>query len=261
MSASPKSEVRSPIRDGSPGTGVRLSTGHTPAPIRRPHPCHASHPSHPSHGPLTIGYWLLVLTVVRACAATNDLASPDDIPPLRPPKPEIAPGFWEQHGLWVLLGGIVAATAIALLWRVLSRPNPPAIAAPADAARTALRALDAAPEDVALWAAISGILRRYFIAALDLPQAELTNSELCRVLRSHPKVISDLSSAVTDLLTGLEHRRFGDRESASVPSDEQGRSGAHTDTLPKLTVVERALALIDQTEQVLKPPVSDSAPS
>jgi hypothetical protein len=195
--------------------------------------------------PLAFGYWLLAMTAARVRAATDDLAGPDEIPPLRPPKPEITPGFWEQHGLWVVLGGVVLIALMGWLWRALSRPTPPEISVPGEAARAALRPLAAAPEDAALFASVSGILRCYFVAALDLPRAELTNSELCRALVIHPKVEPGLSDAATRLLSALERRRFADPES--------GGAWCSGDARVHGTVVETALALVEQTEQALKP--------
>jgi hypothetical protein len=120
---------------------------------------------------------------------------------------------------------------------VVSRKTAPTIPPPATTARAALQALDPALDDAGRLAAVSGILRSYFIAVLGLPQAELTSTELCQALATHRKVQPQLHHAVTQLLDAMEHQRFSART-------------------PAPAVVERALALIDQTEQALLPPPS-----
>ena len=188
---------------------------------------------------LTIGYWLLAIAEVRMAAATNSPTNPDEIPPLRPPKPDIPPGFWEQHGLLVVLLGVAAVIVAVLLWRMLPRPRPAESPEPAAIARQALESLRHRPEDAALLAETSLILRRYFVAAFDLPRMEFTNSELCGQLEREAKADPELSKAATALLKGMEHLRFDAEPNTSVTQ-----------------VVEQALELIHRTEVQLNPPLT-----
>lgn len=177
------------------------------------------------------------LSLICVAAGTNAPADPDEIPPLRPPKPEILPGFWEQHGVLVGLAGIAILLAVALLWRVLARHKPPVIPIPSEVARQALHPLRQRQEDKELLAEVCSILRRYFIAAFVLPNQEFTNRELCRELAKHTEVGAALSKATAGLLEEMEHRRFDPEPS---PSGTQS--------------VELALQLIAQAETRLKPP-------
>ena len=171
-----------------------------------------------------MGYWPLVL------------GGPDEIPPLRPPKPEMPPGFWEQHGLLVSVTGLVILVLLILLWRMVSRPRPPVIPAPATVARQSLEPLRHQAGDAVLSTHVSGILRTYLIRALGLPDEQLTSIELSARLGSHPGVTPHVATAAAELLRGMEHQRFN---ADSINADA--------------TVVQRALALIDQVETMLDP--------
>lgn len=186
----------------------------------------------------------LLMWAASVQAATNEIADPDRIPPLRGPKPEIPPGFWEQHGLLTVLATIAVIIVVALLWRVLSRSKPPVVPAAAVVARKTLEPLQHRSEDAALLATVSAALRKYFIAAFVLPHDEFTNNELSHQLKRHPKVDSELAASATDLLQGMESCRFNADANAS-----------------KLRAVEIALQLIDQAETILNPPPTDTAPA
>jgi len=190
-----------------------------------------------------IGDWRLAILTLGAGstrAATNAPIDLNEIPPLRPPKPEILPGFWEEHGLLVSVTGLVVVLVVILLWRILARPKPPLIPAPAAVARQALEPLRGRGEDATLLTEISLILRRYFAAAFQLPGTEFTNRELVQQLAGDPRVKPTLSGAASELLEGMEHRRFGTQPSPS---------GMHS--------VDLALDLIEQTETCLQPPPAE----
>ena len=50
------------------------------------------------------------LSATQLFADTN-LPEVEAIPPLYPPRPEIPPGFWEQHGVAVIVAGVLFAGA------------------------------------------------------------------------------------------------------------------------------------------------------
>jgi hypothetical protein len=165
------------------------------------------------------------------------LGAVEDIPPLRPPKPELTPGFWDQHGGWIALGAAILLLLLVLLVRVLTRKKPPRPVPPAVAARQALQPLCDREEDAALMARVSSVLRSYLIAAFGLAPEELTNSELCRTLEDHPGAAPEFTQAATRLLEGMDHCRFDPQSE----SEGEGR------------VVQRALELIDLAEDRLQP--------
>jgi hypothetical protein len=164
-------------------------------------------------------------------AATTNSLAPDDIPPLRPPHGEIPPTFWEQHGVWLVIPGVLLlALAGAAVW-FLTRPKAPVIVPPEVQARQALEPLRRAPEDGALLSRVSQILRHYVAAAFSLPPGELTTAEFCRVIASHAQIGPDLTAALSDFL------RLCDQDKFSPPAP-----------VPPLNAVAQALKLIDQAQ-------------
>jgi hypothetical protein len=187
----------------------------------------------------------------------------EDIPPFRPPKGELPPSFWEQHGLWLILG-IVALLALAVLvWRILANRPPAAPPTPAETARAALARLneagDCRPESAPLCAThrahrlrsegarpnelpdqVSAILRAYFIAVLELPIPQLTNRELAAELRSHSKLKPELGAQAGAFLWALDQHRFDPDSNAPLPE-----------------AVQTAMTLVNQTEAALRPPAPE----
>jgi hypothetical protein len=178
---------------------------------------------------------------------------------LRPPKPVLLPGFWEEHGLFIAIVAAVVVLLGVVVWRILARPRPPVVPSPAEEARAALDPLHGRATDAALLAKVSTSLRRYFVQALDLARTELTNSELCEMLAHHPRVPPELRNSVTELLLGMEHRRFGDRPPARVPTERETAIEGPEDLDAEPGLVDKALRLIDETEQVLQTVDAESA--
>ena len=158
-------------------------------------------------------------------------ASPDAIPPLRPPHAEMPPTFWEQHGMWVVIAGILLlALVCAAVW-FLTRPRPPVVVPPDVQARLALEPLREQPEDGALLSRVSQILRHYVAAAFDLPSGELTTAEVCRAIDGHASIGPELSAALSEFLRQCDQRKF----SPPAPA-------------PPFSAVAQALKLIDQAQ-------------
>ncbi|MFO1488938.1 MAG: hypothetical protein U1F65_10710 [Verrucomicrobiota bacterium] len=92
-------------------------------------------------------------------------------------------------------------------------------------------ALRQKPEDGSTLSQISQVLRRYFIAAFQLPAGESTTAEFCRLLSADERFAGGLASAVTEFLQRCDEQKFSPAKSPA-----------------RLDAAERALAMIDQAE-------------
>ena len=105
-------------------------------------------------------FWPALYCLVSAGARAAEDTNSAEIPPLRPIRPEIPAGFWEQNGNWVLAGAAAVLVVVALLiWR-LSRTKPAPPVAPVDEARTVLEPLSRQPEDGRVLSRVSHAVRR-----------------------------------------------------------------------------------------------------
>jgi len=169
--------------------------------------------------------------------------STNDIPPLRPPHAEIPPSFWEQYGLWVVIVAVLLLALVCAAAWFLTRPKPPAIVPPEVQARQALEPLRQQPEDGALLSRVSQILRRYVIAAFELPPGELTTTEFCGAIAGHGQIGPELSAALSEFLRLCDQRKF------SPPAP-----------VPPFSAVAQALKLIDQAQTRLAALTGPAAP-
>jgi Domain of unknown function (DUF4381) len=145
------------------------------------------------------------------------------LPALSPAYPEMPPTIWEQHGTGILIGGFVfIALAALLLWK-LFQPKPPVVLPPEVLAREALTKLPRQPENGKLLSNVSQILRRYVIAAFELPVAELTTTEFCAALAASEKIGAELAVAVSGFLRECDERKFSPANS-STPSNAAARA-------------------------------------
>ena len=145
---------------------------------------------------------LLALPFAAAAQLTND------IPPLRPPQPEIPPAFLEQHR-WSVSIGSVALLALAgfAVWRRL-QPKPESAVPPEVQVQQALESLRLQSETGAVLSRISQSLRRYLVAAFGLPPEELTTTEFCRALADSTQVGPELSLALSQFLRECDRLKF-----------------------------------------------------
>lgn len=178
---------------------------------------------------LALGFSLLVAQPSFA-AATNTPTN-GEIPALRPPRPEMAPTYWEQHGVVIVVCVVLFLAVVGVAIWFLTRPKPPIVVPPEALARKALEPLAQRPEDGALLSQVSQILRHYVSAAFDLPPIELTTTEFCRAIAGHEQVGPELSAALSEFLVRCDQRKF----SPPAPA-------------PPLSVVTHALKLIDQAQ-------------
>ena len=167
-------------------------------------------------------------------AAATNAPSPDEIPALRPPHAEMPPAFWEQHGLWVILVGVLLLALVGAAAWFLLRPKPLAVVPPEIQARQALEPLRPQPEDGPLLSRVSQVLRHYVAAAFDLPPEELTTAEFCRAMASHAPIGAELAAALGEFFRQCDQRKFAPPAPA-----------------PPLGAVAQALRLIDQAQSRL----------
>lgn len=154
--------------------------------------------------------------------AQTNLESANALAKLLPPYGELPAGFWEQHGATVVIVSLVALVLLALIvWRLL-RVKPPVILSPEVQARTALAALRQRPDDGARLSNISQIVRRYFLAAFQLPSGELTTAEFSRVIAGHAQIGSELAEAVSSFLRCCDEQKFSSAGvAATFPTVDQ----------------------------------------
>ncbi len=132
----------------------------------------------------------------------------DKIPPLQPPRGEIPPSFWEQHGVWLIaLGALLAGLAALAIW-VFRRPKPARIIPPEVQARAALESLRQKTEDGALLSQVSQILKAYLIAAFGMSHGEFTTAEFCSALASHQTLRHELAAPISQFLRECDDRKF-----------------------------------------------------
>jgi hypothetical protein len=219
----PKSEIRNPKAEGENGCGARFTSafGFRISAFLRA--------SDFGFRILALGFSLLVAQPSFAAATNNPTNG--DIPLLRPPYPEMAPTFWEQHGVGVVVCVALFLALVGVAIWFLTRPKPPVVVPPEVLARKTLEPLAQRPEDGALLSQVSQILRHYVSAAFNLPPIELTTAEFCRTIAGHEQVGSELSAALSEFLHQCDQRKF------SPPSPA-----------PPLSVVTHALQLIDQAQ-------------
>ena len=162
-------------------------------------------------------------------AFTN--SRPNDIPPLRLPRKEMPPTYWEQRGGVVAVSGVVLLGVIfAGIW-LARRARPQVTVPPEVQARAALEAIRSQPETGAVLSTVSQNLRHYISAAFHLPPQELTTTEFCEVIARNESIGPQLATAISEFLRRGDQRKF-------APS---------ADAQP-LEAVPQAFRLIEMTE-------------
>lgn len=172
----------------------------------------------------------------------------DEIPPLSPPLPEIAPTAWEQFGwvLWILVPLLLVMVA-AVVWLVLRPGKPPVLLAPAGQARVALQALQSQTETGEVLSQISQVMRRYLVNAFWLSPLEMTTHDFCELVRGTEKIDPGLAGSVAEFLQAVDQRKF-------APATMQPPLGAASRALELIELAEgRQLALPQPTSANPKP--------
>jgi len=165
--------------------------------------CHSSFViRHFSHG---IGICVLSAPLLLL-AATN--SGPDEIPPLRPPRGELPPGFWEQNGTWVVLSSLFLLLLASVAVWFARRTKPQAQVPPEILARRELEPLRAQTENGVLLSRVSQILRHYLTGGFDLGCGELTTSEFCSLIEQNEAVGPQLAGSVSEFLRRSDRHKF-----------------------------------------------------
>jgi len=154
----------------------------------------------------------LLLSALPLCAQT----STNELPALAPAYGELPPPFWEQHETAIIVGGFAILAFAFLFLRVMLRPETTVILPPEVLARRALANLQPRPETGTLLGEVSQILRRYLIAAFELPPGELTTAEFCAAIASHEPIGDTLAKSITDFLRDCDQSKFA-RSPATAP--------------------------------------------
>jgi hypothetical protein len=146
-----------------------------------------------------------LFSLIAQAAETN---GPDSLPQLIPPKSEIPPSYWEQHGPLIIaaVAGFVVV-AVLLVWFLL-RPKPVVPVPPEVTARNGLARFEQQSESGAVLSAISHIVRNYFAAAFSLPAQEMTTSDFSRLVNENTQIGPELAKAAADFLNWCDQRKF-----------------------------------------------------
>jgi len=173
--------------------------------------------------------WLVMTAGVRFSFAQMPA---DEIPPLSPPLPEIAPTLWERFGwvLWIVIPLLLMMAAV-VVWLAWRPGKPPVLPAPAAQARVALQALQSQPETGAVLSQISQAMRCYLINSFWLSPLEMTTRDFCALVGGSEKIGPELADSITGFLQALDQRKF-------APAAAQ----------PPLGAAGRALELVDMAE-------------
>lgn len=158
-------------------------------------------------------------------------ADTNALPVLAPPYGELPPPFWERHETAIIVGGFALLAVVFLFLRVWLRPETPEIVPPEMLARRTLEKLQAQPEDGKVLSEISQALRRYLVAAFNLPGGEMTTAEFCATLVANEKIGAELAQTISSFLRECDARKFS-------PANSPVPFGA----------AERALKIISQAE-------------
>ena len=174
----------------------------------------------------------IAVLIPRQLQAATNLISSDEIPPLRPPRAELPPGFWERYGVAVIILSALLIVVLAIAVWFVTRPKPAALIPPATHARRELEPLANRAEDGAVLSRVSQELRHYVAAAFGLSQEEVTTAEFCHALINLEKMGPPLSIPLTDFLRECDRRKFAADAVGPQP----------------LGAVARALEIIDACE-------------
>ncbi len=127
----------------------------------------------------------LLMSALPLCAQTSTNA----LPALAPAYGEMPPTFWEQHETAMIVGGFaILAFGISVFARDASARNSRSFCRRKFWRAQALAKLLRQPEDGKLLSEVSQILRRYLIAAFELPPVEMTTAEFCAALAANEKI-------------------------------------------------------------------------
>jgi hypothetical protein len=146
-----------------------------------------------------------------------------------------------------MVGGIVGIVLVAVIC-ILFVPIQPTLRLPEADARSALAELTHQPETGKLLSEISQIMRRYIVAAFELPAAELTTTEFCTALAANEKIGVELAKPFSNFLRECDERKFSPAVWSSAFTRPEPPEGGTPDLLPPTNAAARALELIALAE-------------
>jgi hypothetical protein len=182
---------------------------------------------------LDVRCWLfsiLLFSFASVAAAQNNGPDTNTLK-LLPPYTEIPPTFWERFGATIIAFAIFILLLVAFVMWLILRPKPQPVLPPEIQARRALGELSNRAEDDVCLMNVSRIVRKYFIAAFQIPDDELTTAEFSRAISNHEKIGNELATAVVGFLHECDERKF-----SAIHSKQP------------MDAVNRALRLIDRAE-------------
>ena len=149
--------------------------------------------------------------VITACLALAPLVAfgaikAEPLPDLRPPRPEIPALFVKDNRIPWLVGAVFFAVVAAVIcWpRRRHVPAPPSPFLVAQREFGALRS----DSSLATPASVSSILRRYAVAAFDLPGSGVTAEEVASGLAARRSCPVDLANATWQFLAECDVEKF-----------------------------------------------------
>lgn len=145
------------------------------------------------------------------------------LPKLAPPYGEIPPTFWQQHHTCLIVAGLVFLTLVVFILKWVLHPAKPVILPPVVIARQALAQLQNQPEERQVLSAVSQILRRYAAETFNLPNGELTTTELCDSIAGNERLGAELTGVFASFLRECDVRKFSPAQ-VSPPLDAVGRA-------------------------------------
>jgi hypothetical protein len=140
--------------------------------------------------------------------ATTNRPAAREIPPLRPPWGEIPPTFWERHGVWVILSGVLLLGLLAAGVWWLRRSRPAVVVPPETRARQELELLRTQPEDGPVLSRVSQALRRYVVAAFGLPPGEGTTADFCQAISGSGRLGPELTQSLSEFMRRCDEHKF-----------------------------------------------------
>jgi hypothetical protein len=177
-----------------------------------------------------VGHWKLnvqcsmfPLAIIILAATFSLKGQTNALPALVPPYSELPPSFWEQHGSFIVFGGLGIVALAALGCWLFLRPGPKIIIPPEVQAREALEILGRQPEDGRVLSRVSQVVRNYFIAAFQLAPGELTTMEFCAVLAANQTIGAENIKSISDFLHECDTKKFSSSP-AVVPLNAAGRA-------------------------------------
>jgi hypothetical protein len=234
-----------------PTTGLRVPTLDRTRSTRPGSLCLPSVPQ-----PVLRVQYFLCLFLIGLCfpflsrAQTNGSS---DLPAssLMPPRGEIPPTFWEQYGIWVLIGAALFLGLVTLgIWFAIRPKLVPAVPYSVHA-REELESLRQQPQDAPLLSRTSQILRRCLAALFDLPSGELNTSEFCQAALGSAKLGPDLARDSIEFLKACDLHKFAPSH-PDAPADAVGRA------LSMIDLAEKRLAVLARLESTRSTKVNGS---